>query len=230
MTATDFDKLAKIYSAEKTNPWNDLYERPNSVRMMGDVASKTILDAGCGAGKHTADLLQKGATVEGFDLSDKMLDFARATLGDKVRLKVASLDAPLPYDDAQFDAALCALAMHYVKDWALPLREFHRILKPGGHLVISTHHPFMDHALAGGENYFAHMLIEDKWEKMGEIMHVRYWRRPLAQMVAEFTDAGFAIETIEEPMPLPETKEQFPDAYEKLTTQPRFIFFKLRRN
>lgn len=229
MTATDFDRLAKIYSSERVSPWNDLYERPNSITLLGDVKGKHLLDAGCGGGKHTADLLQKGATLEGFDLSDKMLDFARAILGDMVELKVASLDAPFPYASAHFDGALCALAMHYVKDWALPLSEFHRVLKPGGRLVISTHHPFMDHQLAGGEDYFAHKLIEDRWEKKGEILHVRYWRRPLAQMIDEIIGAGFSIEKIEEPMPLPETKEHFPDAYEKLTTQPRFIFFKLRK-
>jgi ubiquinone/menaquinone biosynthesis C-methylase UbiE len=229
MTATDFDKIAKVYSSERVSPWNDLYERPNSVRMLGDVKDKLIVDAGCGGGKHTSDLLKAGAQVEGFDLSDNMLDFARTMLGDRVKFQVASLDAPLPYEDAYFDAALCALAMHYVKDWTQPLNEFARILKPGGTLVISTHHPFMDHQLAGGENYFAHKLIEDRWEKNGEVMHVRYWRRSLADMISAFTDANFTIEKIEEPMPLPETKEKFPDAYEKLTTQPRFIFFKLKR-
>ncbi|AVX03141.1 2-polyprenyl-6-hydroxyphenol methylase [Maritalea myrionectae] len=229
MTATDFDKLAKIYDAEKTSPWNDLYERPNSIELMGDVKGLTVLDAGCGGGKHCADLLAKGANVHGFDMSEKMLAFAEEALGDRVSLKKANLAEPLPYEDTQFDRILCALALHYVEHWQTPLSEFHRLLKPGGEVVISTHHPFMDHELAGGENYFAHTLIEDSWDKPDGTLYVRYWRRPLTQMFEEIKAAGLQIDRIKEPMPLPETEAQFPNAYKKLTTQPRFIFLVLKK-
>ncbi|MCF4099491.1 class I SAM-dependent methyltransferase [Maritalea mediterranea] len=229
MTATDFDKLAKIYDAEKISPWNDLYERPNSTELMGDVNGLTVLDAGCGGGKHCADLLAKGAKMHGFDLSEKMLAIAKDMLGDQINFKTANLAEKLPYQDAQFDRILCALAMHYVKDWTTPLSEFYRLLKPGGKVVISTHHPFMDHALAGGEDYFAHTLIEDSWKKPDGTLYVRYWRRPLTQMIEEIKNAGLEIDLIKEPMPLPETQKQFPDAYQKLTTQPRFIFLVLKK-
>jgi ubiquinone/menaquinone biosynthesis C-methylase UbiE len=229
MTATDFDKLAKIYEAEKISPWNDLYERPNSIQLMGEVDGLTVLDAGCGGGKHCADLLAKGATMHGFDMSEKMLAFAKDALGDQVEFKVADLSQPLPYQEGQFDRILCALALHYLEHWNTPLSEFYRVLKPGGKVVISTHHPFMDHALAGGEDYFAHTLIEDSWKKPDGTLYVRYWRRPLTQMMDEIKAAGLEVETIQEPMPVPETAEQFPNAYKKLTTQPRFIFFVLRK-
>lgn len=229
MTATDFDKLAKIYDAERVSPWNDLYERPNTIKLMGDVDGLTVLDAGCGGGKHSADLLAKGAKMHGFDLSEKMLGFAKEMLADQMDFKVASLAEKLPYEDAQFDRVLCALALHYVKDWSTPLSEFHRVLKPGGKVVISTHHPFMDHELAGGEDYFAHTLIEDSWKKPDGTLYVRYWRRPLTQMIDEIKAAGLEIDLIKEPQPVPETAEKFPEAYKKLTTQPRFIFFVLKK-
>lgn len=230
MTSTDFDKLAAFYDADKNNLWNDFYERPNSIALMGDVEGLDVLDAGCGAGKHSVDLLANGAKVHGFDMSENMLDFAKAALGDQVNFKLADLSEKLPYNNAQFDAILCALAMHYLKDWAMPLSEFYRLLKPGGHVVISTHHPFMDHELAGAEDYFAHTLIEDRWEKSGEVLHVRYWRRPLTQMMDEIQAAGFEIDNIQEPMPAPSAAEKFPDGYKKLTTQPRFIFLVLKKN
>lgn len=229
MTATDFDKLAKIYDAEKTSPWNDLYERPNSIELMGDVEGLTVLDAGCGGGKHCADLLAKGAIMHGFDMSEKMLAFAKDALGDQVDFKVADLSQTLPYQDGQFDRILCALALHYLEHWDTPLSEFYRLLKPGGEVVISTHHPFMDHALAGGEDYFAHTLIEDSWKKPDGTLYVRYWRRPLNQMMDEIKAADFNIETIKEPMPVPETETRFPEAHKKLTTQPRFIFLVLKK-
>lgn len=229
MTSTDFDKLAAFYDADKNNIWNDHYERPNSIALMGDVAGLDVLDAGCGAGKHSADLLANGAKVHGFDMSENMLDFAKHALGNHIDFKVADLSGQLPYQDAQFDRILCALALHYLKDWSIPLNEFYRLLKPGGKVVISTHHPFMDHELTGGEDYFAHTLIEDRWEKAGETLHVRYWRRPLTQMMDEIKAAGFEIHNIQEPMPDPSAAEKFPDAYKKLTTQPRFIFLVLKK-
>jgi steroid delta-isomerase-like uncharacterized protein len=54
------------------------------------------------------------------------------------------------------------------------------------------------------------------------------WPRPLTAKVAAFHNTGFAIEELIEPMPVPKCKERFPEAYVKLTTAPRFLFFRLR--
>jgi ubiquinone/menaquinone biosynthesis C-methylase UbiE len=56
---------------------------------------------------------------------------------------------------AAFDDVTASLVLHYLRDWGPALREFRRVLQPAGRLIISTHHPFMDHALAGGTDYFA---------------------------------------------------------------------------
>ncbi|MCZ4273897.1 class I SAM-dependent methyltransferase [Maritalea porphyrae] len=229
MTATDFNQLAKFYDVDKVSLWHDLYERPTSIKLMGNINGLNLLDAGCGAGKHSADLLAKGASVSGCDISAKMLQFAKDALGDQMQFKIADLSNPLPYAEAEFDGILCALALHFIKDWKTPLSEFHRLLKPGGRLVFSTLHPFIEIEKVESENYFAHAPIENKRKIDGETMLVRYWRRPLTQMIEEINASGLQIETIKEPMPLETAKEKFPDAYEKLTTQPRFIFFVLKK-
>ena len=80
----------------------------------------------------------------------------RARVGDRVKVLQADLAQPLAFaKDAEFDLAVCPLVLHYLRDWTLPLRELHRVLKHRGVLVFSTHHPFNDWKLFNRENYFA---------------------------------------------------------------------------
>jgi ubiquinone/menaquinone biosynthesis C-methylase UbiE len=226
----DYDRFARIYSHEtEHNAFNALYERPESLRLMGDVAGLKVLDAGCGSGAHAAALLARGAIVTGIDKSSSMLALARERLGGAPTLSEADLATPLPFADGAFDRVLAALVLHYIEDWSLPLHEFRRVLVPGGRLVISTHHPFWDHVLAGGRDYFATFQLDDRWEKGGETMEMRYWRRPLRAMTAALAAAGFAVDAITEPQPLPEARERFPAEHELLSTQPQFLFFAAHR-
>ena len=222
----DYDRFARVYSDDaEHNAFNALYERPESLRLMGDVARLKVLDAGCGSGAHAAALMAGGAIVTGIDESSGMLALARERLGGDAALLEADLAMPLPFADGAFDRVLAALVLHYIEDWSQPLREFRRVLVPGGKLVISTHHPFCDHLLAGGHDYFATLQLDDRWEKGGEIMEMRYWRRPLHAMTAALSASGFIIDAITEPLPLPEARERFPADYELLSTQPQFLFF-----
>ena len=124
---------------------------------------------------------------------------------------------------------LSALAMHYVEDWAAPLEEFARVLKQSGRLVFSTHHPFMDHEIAKGENYFATHSFEEKWQRGDKQISMQFWHRPLSAMTNAINKAGFSIERIDEPMPLDQAREEYPEAYQVLTTAPRFIFFSAQK-
>ena len=226
----DYDRFARVYSDDaEHNAFNALYERPASLRLMGDVAGLKVLDAGCGSGAHAAALIARGAIVTGIDKSTGMLALARERLGDAAALVEADLAAPLPFGDGAFDRVLSALTLHYIDDWGAPLSEFRRELVPGGKLVISTHHPFCDHVLAGSRDYFGKFQLDDRWEKGGEVMEMRYWRRPLHAMTDALTAAGFTIDMIVEPLPLPETRERFPADYRLLSTQPQFLFFVARR-
>ncbi|MGH2881637.1 MAG: hypothetical protein ACRDPA_02865 [Solirubrobacteraceae bacterium] len=56
---------------------------------------------------------------------------------------------------------------------------------------------------------------------------VSYWRRPLRAMFGAFAEAGFVVQILSEPQPLPECEPRFPEAWERLSTQPNFVFFGL---
>ena len=130
-------------------PHNAYYDRPNTLALLPEVAGKNILDAACGPGKYAEILLEKGATITGFDLSPTMIDLARERNAGKGSFFVHDLSEPLDtLENQAFDIVLCALALHYIPEWGPSIREFHRVLKPGGLLVISIEHPFFDY------NYF----------------------------------------------------------------------------
>lgn len=225
--ANDYDSFAQEYAdANENNAYNALYERPAVLSMLGDVAEQRILDAGCGAGAHAAALIERGAVVEGLDLSLGLLAIAHRRLGPGVSLRQGDLSQPLPYADGSFDAVLASLVLHYLPDWMPALREFRRVLVPGGRVVASTHHPFMDFRLAGTDNYLATEQYEDHWPQPdGGTKTMRFWRRPLSAMIDAFLKAGFRIDAVQEPQPLPETRERFPKDYQRLMTQPNFLFF-----
>lgn len=224
----DYDAFAHGYTQDNdNNATNAFYERPASLALLGDVAGQRVLDAGCGAGSHAAELIRRGASVTGLDKSPGMLAIARQRLGSSVPLHEADLAEPLPFASASFDAVLASLVMHYLQDWGPTLTEFRRVLVPGGCLVISTHHPFMDHQVADGTDYFATYDFTEEWTKGGQTVLMRFWHRPLHAMTDAFKAAGFALDVIAEPQPDPAAESLFPSVYDDLRTSPRFLFFRL---
>ena len=227
--APQYDAIAADYDADNDNPFNALYERPASLALLPPLAGKRVLDAGCGGGLHAAEMVARGATVVGVDSSAALLELARRRCPEHAEFRIADLGEPLSFaDDASFDIVLCALTLHYLQDWVPALREFHRVLRPDGAVVISTHHPACDVELSPTGNYFETTLLLDRWTKNGRTFDVEFWRRPLSQMFAAMHEAGFRVEQLVEPAPLPEVEERFPDQWELLATKPRFLFFRLR--
>jgi 2-polyprenyl-6-hydroxyphenyl methylase/3-demethylubiquinone-9 3-methyltransferase len=100
--------------------------------------SSMILDVGCGAGFLTNELALAGHKVTGVDLSETSL--AVAAVHDKtktVTYKVANA-YELPFSDASFDI-LCAMDfLEHVEDPARAIKEFSRVLKPGGKFFYHT--------------------------------------------------------------------------------------------
>jgi SAM-dependent methyltransferase len=94
---------------------------------------------GCLRGSSSA-----AASVVGIDLNPRLIERARERLGSRAEFHVGDISAPLAFESGWFDVVAASLVLHYLKDWGLPLREFARILRPGGLLVLSTHHPIQD--------------------------------------------------------------------------------------
>lgn len=93
-------------------------------------------------------------------------------------------------------------------------------------MVISTHHPTADWYRRGG-SYFDVDAYTETWTRGWEVTS---WRMPLTSLTEEFASTGFLIERLVEPTPAPEMAQSHPDAYEKLSSEPGFIMFRLRRD
>jgi ubiquinone/menaquinone biosynthesis C-methylase UbiE len=79
--SNDYDAVAEAYAQDnESNAWNAHYERPAVLAMLGDVAGRRVLDAGCGAGAHAAELVARGARVAGVDSSGGLLALAARRL------------------------------------------------------------------------------------------------------------------------------------------------------
>lgn len=99
-----------------------------------------ILDVGCGPGFYVQEALERvgpGGSVAGVDTSAPMLGLARRRVEayENVELREAGATA-LPYADGEFDAAFSVQVLEYVDDVALALREIHRVVRPGGRVVV----------------------------------------------------------------------------------------------
>jgi SAM-dependent methyltransferase len=222
-----YDPIADAYAAGvETAPYNALYERPAMLAMLPPVEGLRVLDAGCGSGLHAAALLDRGARVTGIDASTAMVEHARRRLaGCEVELRVADLRAPLPFADGGFDGIMSALVLHYLRDWVPTLAEFRRVLRPGGWLVFSTHHPASDAMLFNPARYLEVEEVEDEWDRVGT---VRFYRRPLSRIINDLMDAGFVIERLEEPIPVDAFREAKPEAYARILRQPGFLLIRAR--
>jgi len=202
----DYDSFAAAYSARNDNNlFNAYYERPEMIRLAGDVAGLEVLDAGCGSGPLTEALRAKDAVVSGFDLSPAMVELARERLGDAAHVIVADLGAPLPYADDRFDIVVASLSLHYVEDWASALAELRRVLKPSGRLIVSIIHPTVYAVVYPEADYFALTQYSEDYDYGEETVWMTYWHRPLQDVINTFIDAGFRIKKVTEPPPAPDT-------------------------
>jgi SAM-dependent methyltransferase len=112
--------------------------------LLGEVAGRSVLEVGCGAGQCGRWLAAQGASVVGFDLSHRQLQHSRRIdLSTSGALPVVQADAEvLPFADGSFDLACSAFgALPFVADAGSVLSEVHRVLRPGGRFVFSVSHP-----------------------------------------------------------------------------------------
>jgi SAM-dependent methyltransferase len=169
----------------------------------------TALDVGCGEGRVSRELTTCGFEVIAVDPVSR---FVRAAMQARsARDYAVASSAELPFEDAQFDLVVAYNVLMDVEDVPAALREFRRVIRPTGQLVISICHPFVDHGRFIGDEmnspfvvegtYFGRKRFEGVEERDGLRMHFAGWSYPLEAYGMALEEAGLAITSLREPVP-----------------------------
>ena len=119
--------------------WSRLLAEP-FVDFVGLTDDGQILDAGCGTGALSAELLRrtKVAEVVGLDYSKDYVDFAEATIQDpRIAFETGDITA-MRYQEATFNQIFTHLVLQFVPNSSAAIAELSRVLKPGGSMAATV--------------------------------------------------------------------------------------------
>lgn len=139
-----FDELASSWWDPKgsSRPLHELNPaRLNYINGRCDLKEKRVLDVGCGGGILAEAMAAKGAMVTGIDVADKALAVARLHLlesGLSVDYQATTVEEFAASDSGSFDVITCMEMLEHVPDPSSVIQSIARLLKPGGHVFLST--------------------------------------------------------------------------------------------
>ena len=171
---------------------------------------KVIVDVGCGTGRHWPRLLARQPTrVIGFDASLGMLA--------RLQQKFPKAEAHAVHDhrlrelsDKSADVVISTLTLGYLRDADAALREWSRVLKPGGQIILTDFHPV---AASMGTRCFR---LQDK------AVHIRHYAHPLASLRASAARHDLRVVRFEEKL----VDDSVRDFYESQGAGPLFVRLK----
>ena len=105
------------------------------------LAGKRVIDIGCGGGILAESMARKGASVTGIDLSEKALkvaDLHSLESGVNVRYKLIAAETMAAEEAGQYDVVTCMEMLEHVPDPAAIVQACAALVKPGGHIFMST--------------------------------------------------------------------------------------------
>ena len=136
-----FDNWPERYDRWFTTPIGALvkeYEKELIISLLKPKKGDKILDAGCGTGIFTEDILEYGALVVGIDISLPMLTRAGAKLEGYPFLTVLGTMICLPFADGTFDKVVSITALEFIEDGRKALQELFRVTKRRGSILVAT--------------------------------------------------------------------------------------------
>jgi ubiquinone/menaquinone biosynthesis C-methylase UbiE len=148
-----------------------------------------VLDAGCGAGHTGLAFAPHVAHVTACDLTPSMLEQVEMLAAERGLTNISTREADvekLPFDDASFDLVVSRYSAHHWPHPETAMREFARVLKPGGAFILSD--------IVASEDYAADTFLQTL-ELVRDPSHVRDYR--VSEWLTFLQGAGFAAEVVQ---------------------------------
>jgi SAM-dependent methyltransferase len=205
----DWEREAENWIAWVRRPGHDAYwyYRDGFFDEIVPPAGRATLDVGCGEGRVTRDLSERGHRVTGVDAAPTLLRAAQEADPDGSYLLADA--ASLPFENGSFDLVVAFNSLMDVEDMPGTVREAARVLEPGGRLCVSITHPFKDAGAFESHEPDARFIVkgsytgkrrfEGTFERDGLTITFRGWCYALQDYCLAFEDAGLLVERLREP-------------------------------
>lgn len=153
--SNDYDHMNNIISLNQHTLW-----RNKTMAHMFLNEDMEVLDVCCGTGDWTIQLAMSGADTVGLDFSENMLEVAEEKTADFGNISLIHGNAmDLPFEDGRFDYVTIGFGLRNLPDYQAAIKDFYRVLKPGGTLVIlETSTPESSFVNYGFEVYFGKIM------------------------------------------------------------------------
>ena len=202
-------------------------------KWLGKVKGLTILDAGCGTGYLSIQLLKKGAKkVIGVDFSERMIEQAHGSTKDQnlsLDFHVDSCSSLKTIKDKSVDTIVSNYVLMDLPNLSKAMKSFYRVSKVGGKVVIIISHPCFDqHGGPWKFSYYEEKELEENWGKF--TTPFIFYHRPLSTYWKAFKDTGFTIKEFDEPVvssPRPEGLDT--KTFKQLRMNPYSVAFLLEK-
>lgn len=183
--------------AMPTNMMHLYLEKPAMGRELpSDLTGKSVLCIGVGSGEELGVILARNPhSVVAIDISQKLLDIANERYPNVTCVCMDMM--VLDFSPTTFDLAYSSLAFHYAHDWDILLAGIRRVMKPGGILLFSTHHPgyWVKHPTGVSHTNARGVKLTEHTATLPGGVGITYYNHPDTDTIREaLTHTGFTIE------------------------------------
>ncbi len=182
---------------------------PLILHLCGDVSDRYTIDIGCGEGRFSRMLAERGARATGIDPTTVLLTAARDRGGI---WPIRAIAEQVPLRDATFDVAVTYITLVDIEDYTEAISEMSRLLRPGGRLVaVNVNFTSASTDPDSGwqrdddgnalfvpiDNYGSEWSTILEWRGI----RIRNWHRPLSAYMTAYLRAGLTLRRFLEPTP-----------------------------
>jgi toxoflavin synthase len=241
-----YDATAAGWTRDTPLSLSDFTGRPPTLSLCGDVRGLTLLDLGCGEGYCARELKKRGAgRIFGMDLSLSMVQAARQKeRSEPLGIEYDQGDATdlSRFSAESFDLVVAMFLFNYLDVAATErtLSEVHRVLRPGGRLVMAVPHPSLPFLRpveppfyfdVGDKGYFTARdgrFPGRIWKRDGTSLEVQVCHKTFQDYFTAFASAGFDhMPTVRELHATPEIHAVDPTFFRPLGETPLHVAFSL---